>query len=258
MGSESESAPERASSPETADGESLTLSTGETLELPLSTQATMLGATFSAPRERIEDLLPDRVRPIRATPGGNAAITFLSVEYHRIGDGEIDPYDEFAVVLPAIHGSTDTLSDLSVLNRATSGYMWYLPVTTEPAKALGAEIWGFPKVVADIDHEDDGSRRRTTVTVDDERFLTLEVDRPPSLRQRLDGYVYTGREELLRVPAEVNGELGMWPYSTEAAVAFGPHRRAEPLRELGIGGRALTRIAVDGEVRFHPGEPLVP
>lgn len=117
---------------------------------------------FAAPREPVKKLLPDGLRAIRV-PGRNAAIAFLSVEYHRIGDGAIEPYDEFAVVLPAAHGSPAPVPSLAALSRGPSGYIWYLPVTTEPAEALGVDVWGFPKTVADITHEDDGSRRRTTV-----------------------------------------------------------------------------------------------
>lgn len=237
----------------------ITLSTGETVELPLSTTGTMVGAVFAAPREQVAALLPGGLRPMRTTPGGKAAVTFLSVEYHRIDDGEIDPYNEFAVVLPAVHGSTATIPYLSALTRGTSGYMWYLPVTTEPAKALGIDVWGFPKVVAEITHEDDGSRRRTTVTVDGERFVTFEMARPPSMAMQTDGSIYTVKDgELLHVPTEVTGEVGGWPFSDQVSVAFGEHSRAEPLRELDISDRALARVSAEGEARFYPGEPLSP
>lgn len=237
--------------------ERVTLSTGETITLPLSTEATMLGAVFAVPRRQLAALLPDGLRPMRVTAGGKAAVTFLSVEYHRIGNGEIDPYNEFAVVLPAVHESTATVPYLSALTHGTSGYMWYLPVTTEPAKALGVDIWEFPKVVADITHRDDGTRRRTTVTVDGDRFITFEATYPPSLEMRDDGYTYTVKDgELLRVPNEVHGEMGAWPFTDKVSVAFGDSHRAQSLRELDIGDRALARVSVKGEVQFHPGEPL--
>lgn len=217
----------------------------------------MEGAVFAAPRPQVTELLPDGICPIRATPRGNAAVTLLSVEYHRIGNEEIEPYNEFAVILPAVPASITTVPYLSTLRRGTSGYMWYLPVTTEPAKALGVDIWGFPKVVADITHEDAGSRRRTTVTVDGERFVTFKVASPPSIHTQDDGYTYTRKDgELLRVPNEVYADVGAWPFSDKVAVSFGKHQRAEPLRALDIGPRALARVAVDGEVIFYPGEPL--
>jgi hypothetical protein len=243
-----------------ADGAGTTpiaLSTGQTVDLPLSLSATMLGAVFAAPREGVADLLPDGLRPIRATPDGRAAVTLLGVEYHRVGVEGIDPYDEFAVIVPAVHGDGRTVPYLSVLNRATSGHVHFLPVTTEPAKALGTDVWGYPKVVADIEHSDRGDRRRTTVSLDGERVLSLEVTRPPSIRRREDGYTYSTMDgDLLYTPTEADGELGGWPYSDAVSVAVGPHDRAAPLERLDLGPRALARVSVEGELTFHAGEPV--
>lgn len=248
---------DRSRSAHVPDSDPVALSTGQTVEFPVTLEATMLGAAFAAPRERVAALLPDGVRPIRATADGRAAVTLLSVEYHRVGVEGIDPYDEFAVVVPAVHGSTLTVPYLSALNRATSGYVWFLPVTTEPAKALGVDVWGYPKVVGDIAHQDEGDRRRTTVAVDGERVLALEVARPPSIDRRDDGYTYSVRDgELLYTPTEVDGALGAWPYSGAASVSFGSHDRAAPLDRLDLGGRALARVSVEGEVVFHAGEPI--
>lgn len=248
---------DRVTPTESGSTDLITLSTGETVTLPLSTEATMLGAVFAAPRQQVTALLPDELQPMRVTANGEAAVTFLSIEYHRIGNGEIDPYDEFAIILPAVHGPTTTIPYLSALTQGSSGYMWYLPVTTEPAKALGVDIWGFPKVVADITHEDTDARRRTTVTIDGERFITFETARPPSLETRDEGYTYTIKDdELLRVPNVVDGEVGIWPFSDVVSVSFGEYHRAEPLRELDISDRALARVSVEGEARFYPGEPV--
>jgi hypothetical protein len=248
---------DEAESPISDTGEDiLVLSTGQTVTLPLVTEATMLGAVFKTARAPIQELLPDGLRSIGPT-SQTAAVTLLSVEYHYMGVDEIEPYNEFAVLIPAVHGSTRTLPFASLFNRATSGYMWYLPVTTESAKALGVDIWGHPKVVADITHQDGGSRRRTTVTVDGEHVLTFEVDRPPSISQQKSGYVYTVKDgTLLRSPNEVDGKIGMWPYSNQVSVTFGDHPRADRLQTLDLGDRALARLSVKGEAIFHTGAPV--
>jgi hypothetical protein len=238
------------------DTESVTLSTGQTVELPLSARATIVGAVFSARRHAVDALLPAGVRPIPATPGGRAAVTLLSVEYHAL-DVDIEPYDEFGVIVPAVHGPIRTVPYLSALRDATSGYVHFLPVTTEPARALGVDVWGYPKVVADVTHEDRGDRRRTTVTVDGDRFVTMAVERPPTVPVRRDGYNYTVSDgDLLEVPTELDGEIGGWPFSDRVSVDFGPHDRAAPLAELGLRRRALGRVAARGTVRFHPGVPV--
>lgn len=244
-------------SPVSHTGEdSFVLSTGQTVTLPLVTAATMLGAVFEAVRTRIQELLPDGLSPIGPT-SRTAAITLLSVEYHYIGVDGIEPYNELAVLIPAVHGSTRTVPFVSLFDRVTSGYMWYLPVTTEPAKALGVDIWGHPKVVADITHRDEGSHRRTTVTVDGERVLTFEVDRPPSMSQQNSGYVYTVKDgALLRSPNEVDGKIGMWPYSNQVSVTFGDHPRVDRLQNLDLGDRALARLSVEGNAISHQGTPV--
>ncbi len=237
---------------------SIELSTGQTVDLPATVEATMAGAVFEAPRPSVDTLLPDGLRPLRAT-SNSAVITFLSVEYHDIGVDGIDPYDEFGVIIPATHRPRQTVPYLTALLEATNGYIQSLPVTTESAKAFGVEVWGFPKVIADITHEDEGSKRRTAVTIDGERFVTMVVDRPPSIHREDDGYSYAVKDDTLqRIPADIEANLGAVPYSTRAAVAFGDHERAAPLRDLGIDGRgrALARLAMEGAIQFHPGEPV--
>lgn len=238
-----------------SEGE-VTLSTGETVELPLVTEATMTGAMFAAPRDRVAEMLPDGLTPIRATRS-SAAVTFLCVDYSRIGRrGEIVPYNEFGVIFPAVHEGTTT-PYLSLLDAGTGGYVWYLPVTSEPAKALGVEIWGYPKVVSDITHEDDGSKRRTTVTVDGSHLMTLTVKKPPTFGQESEAAAYTTKDgTLLCEQTELRGEVGMWPYSKRVSYTFGDHPRAEALADLGLGDRALARFAADVEFVIHEGEPV--
>ena len=240
-----------------AGKESLTISTGHSVELPAELEATMLGAVFAAPKEAVSELLPDGLRPVRATPTGKAAVTLLSVEYRAVSVPDLDPYDEFAVILPASHTSPASVPYASALMEATNGYVWYMPVTTEPARAFGADVWGFPKVVADIAHRDEGSARETTVSVDGQRFVTLTVERPPAIENEDDGFSYTthgGR--LHRVGSEIEAEAGVWPFSSSVSVTLGDHPKAEPLRGLGLGGRALGRISLNGTVRFSPAEPV--
>jgi hypothetical protein len=234
----------------------VTLSTGQTVELPLTTRATMVGAVFPAPWESVASLLPAGLRPLRVTPE-TAAVTLLSVDYHHVGVEGIDPYDEFAVVVPAVRGAAASLPVGSALSRATSGFVWYLPVTTEPARALGVDVWGYPKAVADVTHEDDGARRHTTVALDGTHLVTLSVERPPTVPLSRDGYNYTIADgSLCRVPTDVSGRVGAWPFTRRASVSFGDHPRVAPLAALDLGGRALARLAVDGTARFHPGDPV--
>lgn len=236
-------------------GDAVTLSTGQTLELPVTTEATMTAAIVPADREQAARLLPSGLSPVRAGRG-TAAIWLLSVEYHDIDHGALDPYNEFAVVITATHGPSEGIPYLSPLLR-NEGYVWYMPVTTEPARAFGDEIWSFPKVVADVDIEETDGRRRTTVAVDGQHLITLEVERPPTFARDDTLTAYTVQDEtLLSIPGELSCEMGMWPYSSGFSYTLGDHPKAEELRKLDLGERAFTRFYADGEVTFGPGEPL--
>jgi len=236
------------------NGATETLSTGHQVQVPLSTHATMTGAVLSADREAVRGLLPEGLEPIRATPS-RAAVTFLCVAYDRIGKrGEITPYDEFGVLLPAVHDGSNTLPFVSVLTKGVSGYVWYLPVTTDPAMALGVDIWGYPKEVADITHRDEGSTRHTSVQVDGQHLLEVSIDRPPTFGQTDSGVSYTVSDgTLLQERLELDGQLGVWPYSSRVSYTLGDHPRAETLRGLDLSDRALMRFAADTEFVIHEG-----
>jgi hypothetical protein len=237
------------SRPGGTDGVVETLSTGHRVELPLSTTARARGVVLSASRSAVRALLPGSLRPVRATPT-RAAVTLLSVAYDRIGGCDIEPYDEFAVVLPAVPAGASMRSTVEHVG----GYVDFLPVTTEPARALGVEIWGYPKVVADITHRERGATRRTTVTVDGERFVELSVDRPPTVETRRSSASYTTMDgRLLRERLTVDGRVGAWPASGAFSVVPGDHPRADRLRRLDIGDRALLRVAADVEFTIHAG-----
>ncbi|MFB6255450.1 MAG: acetoacetate decarboxylase family protein [Haloplanus sp.] len=231
------------------DGVVETLSTGHRVALPLSTTARARGVVLPASRSAVRSLLPAGLRPVPVTPT-RAAVTLLSIAYDRIGRGEIDPYDEFGVLFPAVPADA---SARSALGRA-GGYVDFLPVTTEPARALGVDIWGYPKVVADVTHREWGSTRHTTVTIDGERFVDFTVDRPPTVESTLSTTSYTTVDgELLRERLTVDGRIGAWPASAAFSYTLGTHPRAERLRRLDVGDRALLRFAADAEFSIHAG-----
>lgn len=237
------------------DGRSETLSTGHEVDLPLSTHARITGAVLSASPDAVRELLPPGLTPIRATPG-RAAVTVLCVEYDRIGhDSGIEPYNEFGVMLPAVHDDTRTLPYVSVFTRGVSGYVWHLPVTSEPAKALGVDIWGYPKEVAEITHTDEGSARHTSVRLDGQRLIDVTVDRPPTVSRSESGVSYSTKNgAVLCERTELNGDIGVWPYSSGVSYTLGDHPRARQLGKLDLGDRALLRFAADAEFVIHEGE----
>jgi len=237
------------------DGDRVRLSTGHEVTLPLVTEATVAGAVLPARYDVAESLLPAGLTPVRTT-ARRAAVVLLCVEYHRIGDDAMAPYDEFAVMIAATHeGWRSPLVPL--LTRTAGSYVWSLPVTTEPARALGDEIWGYPKTVADITHRDDATRRETTVVEDGDRVATVSIDWPRTWGRREQIESYAVREgRLERTPVEFQGQLGVAPLSSRVDVNLGDHERADTLRSLDLGSRSVLRFSLEGRIAYGAGRPV--
>jgi len=232
--------------------DSVTLSTGQTVSVPLETEASIAGAVLSA-STAVERLLPDTLQAVRLTPT-RSAVMLLAVRYHRIGDGEIEPYNELGIMIPAVPNSTRTLPIISGLSEAVGGYVWQLPVTTEPGCALGREIWGYPKSVAEIDISTTDRITQTKLAVDGEHVLSLAVERPPTRSMTLSTASYTMRDgDCCRTSLEFDGQLGLRPLSRRVDLDLGSHPWAETLASLSLGSRALARFG--GECLFRIGHP---
>ncbi len=231
----------------------LALSTGHTVSLPLVTEASIAGATLSAAVEPVRDLLPPGLAPVRVSPS-RAAVTMLCIQYDRIGDDAMEPYDEFGILFPATPGD-GTPPLYSPLTQSVGAYVWKLPVTTEPARVLGVEGWGYPKSVADIDIDDRGGWRRTDVRANGEHVCSITIKRPPTVPASVSTHSYTDSEGTLRrEPLDLDGRSGAVPLTDKVSLSLGGHRWADRLRALDLGSRAVARVGFEGEFRIHPWE----
>ncbi len=232
--------------------ESHQLSSGQTVAVPLETEATISGVVLTASAE-VGQLLEGPLQPVRLTPN-RSAVVILSVAYQRIGDTEIDPYNEVGIMIPAVPDSASSYPVVSGLSPAVGGYVWQLPVTTESACALGREIWGYPKSLAEIDISTTDGVTQTRLVVDGQRVLSLAVDQPPTRSLQLSTASYTtDNGEWYRTPLEFDGQLGMRPLSHRADWSLGSHRWAETLASLSLGSRPLARFG--GSCTFRIGTP---
>lgn len=240
-----------------------TLSTGDEVELPLSVECSMAGGLFPASYDGLRERLPsDRLSPVRIAPR-TGVVALVAIDYHRT---DVGPYEEFGVIVPvaeagsreravssgsSVRDALSRLSDLSV-----GGYVTYLPVTTEASVALGREIWGYPKEVADIEIREVGGGRRATVSRDGERIVTLAVGAASGRDRSATLHSYSTMDgDLVRTRADLSGSLAVRPLSQQASVTLGDHDRADELRDLGLRRWSVGRLYGDGlSARFHPGE----
>lgn len=227
------------------------LASGHEVVLPLSTTAAMTGGLFPASADAASQLLPEGLRPVRVTPA-RTLVLLLTVEYQRVDRNQFDPYDEVGIFVPAVPDNVGL--SRALLGGHLGGYTWQLPVTTEPARALG-ECWQFPKRVADITITDKRGRRRTELSVDRERVFTLDTDRPRTVPGGLSTQSYTDGDGTVRqVPVGLDGRGGIAPGNGH--VNLGTHAWADQLRVLGVGSDSLCALAFDGEFVVYPPERL--
>lgn len=245
--------------------ETATLSTGRTVSLPLRCRCDLHGAVATARWDRLREAVPSAFTPVRVGPK-TGLVSFVGIRYREVGS--LPPYDEFAVVVPVARRA---LSGVPLPGAALGGYVLALPVPTEEARALGEEVWGFPKEVAEVSHERAGSHRRTRVRVDGQWAVSLEVADARERRRSGRLAAYTVDDEAVRrVPVDLAGAFGVGPgvglrggFGVDAADGSGDRRTrirlgggdlGNRLRRLGLGVPLVRFVGDDVRARVHPGE----
>lgn len=187
------------------------------------------------------------LEPAEPLPG-KAMLALAQIKYL---ENDLGRYDEFAVALSVRHagvtGGTRSDRIREFYTNATGTFIHRLPVSEAFTCQAGRQIWGFPKMVADAEIDDDGRRMRAEWVHDGKPIISMAMG--------------TGG---LQIPAGGRG-FGMDAYShldgvtrrTEWGMEFdrvgvrfmtgielelGTHEIAEELRALGIPRRPLMRV----------------
>ncbi|AGB37848.1 acetoacetate decarboxylase family protein [Natronococcus occultus] len=228
--------------PHTDDRGRRVLSTGHAVSLPLELSCTLGGVVVPARRARLEAVLPDELSSLTIAPR-LGCVALVGIGYHRVGrDPGLEPYDEFAVIVPTVRGSRTDRPLAQLFDGEPGGYVHWLPVTTDASVALGRELWGYPKERAPITVTDGPQGFRVVVGDRDasEDAVRLEVSRPRatvSLRGT-ERSSFTRRDgELIRARMQLRGEISVGP-PIGADVEIAPRLAAR----LGLWRRPLARL----------------
>ncbi|MFF0611576.1 acetoacetate decarboxylase family protein [Nocardia tengchongensis] len=204
---------------------------GEQVSMPVQIrQADASSALFLVDARAAGDLLAGTgLEPLTLWPGK----AVLSLAFVRYVDGDLGPYHEFAFSIMARQpGRKDS----------TGAYIHWLPVNQSFTCEAGQSIWGFPKLMADIDITPDGRGHRCEVRVDGQFVLALRIADGLPMPAGAGGAsidAYTARNGILRRtpwimnPGRVRGRPG------GARLELGDHPVSSQLRALGLPGRAL-------------------
>ncbi|BDG01227.1 acetoacetate decarboxylase family protein [Anaeromyxobacter oryzae] len=136
--------------------------------------STAMVAAFTASTAKVAPLVPDPdLHPVELRPG-RCLVNVAALEHRRT---DIGPYAEVIVSamvafgrrpLPLLHAAGQ------LLRHALHGYVLHLPVTTEPARAGGVEVYGYPKFIADVTFTRSQDRFTCSVSDAGRRILTLD------------------------------------------------------------------------------------
>ncbi|KAI9132612.1 acetoacetate decarboxylase family protein [Acaryochloris sp. CCMEE 5410] len=146
---------------------------GGTINLPVFYyDASTLSIQFLVAVNRLRKLLPSpRIQPLRVTPW-HSVLTISALEYR---DCDIGPYNEVSLGIPMTldHPSPLFTGTLNPVPTIPQVYIRHLPVTTDIALKAGIEFAGYPKFLAKIVFEKDGSWTSCHLQEGEQHILTL-------------------------------------------------------------------------------------
>lgn len=231
-----------------------TLSTGHRVRLPLEVTFDTYGGAFLADATELRERLPMECVPVRIAPGVGIVV-LAGVDYRDVGGFE--PYEEFAVLVPCVRNGRD-LPLIGAMTGEVGAFVDFLPVTTEASVALGREIWGYPKVVADIEFDRRPGGQRITLRRDGRLICRLESPTGRPRGRRITAKSYTTKAgRTLRTNIEIDGPFTVRPFDPRVRVECGPAEYGQGLADLLLTRRSIgSFVARRVGGRLHAGTPV--
>ncbi|MGH7858546.1 MAG: acetoacetate decarboxylase family protein [Candidatus Binatia bacterium] len=229
-------APRIASQPKAPD---VRIVQGREVRLPVEVRdASSAFATFVVDAPAVRKLWTHpRLRLVELFPG-RALCSIAVIDYR---DNDLGRYDEIAIAFLVREAGGRAVPVIDFFRRGVGAYIHHLPVTTSFSRDAGFGIWGYPKVVGEIEIEDRDGRRTGALRLDGRHVLTLSAPARGRFRFReapLDSFALRDGA-LWKTPFTSSGESVGFRLGG-ATLVFGDHPIAEELRSIGLPRRALT------------------
>jgi hypothetical protein len=221
---------------------------GRTVTLPcVVREAASAAATYLVDAAAARRLLPGPELDVVELMPGRALLSLACIDYR---DNDLGDYNEVSLALfvrerGAPRGLPVLGAAVDFLRGRLPTFILRLPVNQSFTCEAGCGIWGFPKVVNEIEIEH-GSRAVCTWQADGQRILRFSVARGGRARmpdQALATYTY--REGALHRTRFVSGAQGVGFHLGGAELELGPHPIAQELRGLGLPKRALLSVSME-------------
>jgi hypothetical protein len=142
-------------------------------------------AIYTASTSKVRKLLPtSKMNPIEIFPG-KCLTAFTAFEYRKT---DIDSYNEFSIAFPITFNKRQIpilTASLQMIRRWITVYVWQLPVTTEIARKAGADFYGYPKFIADIEFQKENESITCHVSENGEKILSLKGNVLPAAKDNV-------------------------------------------------------------------------
>lgn len=201
-------------------------------------------ATFLVEAAAARRWLPGpELEPVELLPGR----TLLSIACVDYRDNDLGDYDEISIALfvrerGAPRGVPVLGTAFDFLRGRLATYIHRLPVNQSFTCEAGRGIWGFPKVVDDIEISD-GPRATCTWRAEGRHVFTFSLPRGGRARMpEQELATYTFLDGALHRTRFVTGAEGVGFHLGGAEIVLGDHPIADELRVLGLPKRALLSV----------------
>ena len=216
---------------------------GRTVTLPVEVRdASTANATYLVDAHAARGFLPGEELDVVELLPGRALLSIGAIDYR---DNDLGDYDEVSIAffvrerrqprgLPVLGPARDVVRG----NVAT--WIHRLPVNQSFTCEAGCRIWGFPKVVNDIEIRREGGRAVCDWSAEGRPVFRFSV--PRAGRRSLPDrtlLTYTHIEGVPHVTAFRSGAEGVGFRMGGAEIELGSHPIADELRALGLPKRAL-------------------
>lgn len=204
---------------------------------------TSMTVTYTASTSKIKKYLPHKdMHPVEIFPG-TCVVGFTAFEYRKT---DIDPYNEFSISILITFGRK-SIPGLSLLNNLMkkdfTAFIWHLPVTTEKARYGGVELYGYPKIIADIEFKREKEFIECRLSENGEHILTLKGKNLPGTQGKILRYrTYSIKDN---VPLCANVYTNPLEFSqslsrNDASIEIGEkHTISRELKDIGLSAKPI-------------------
>ncbi len=222
---------------------------GREVSLPCIVREASSGATtFLVDARAARAMLPGDTYDVVELLPGRALLSIAIIDYK---DNDLGDYNEVSIAF-MVHergagGGIPYLGGwLDLLRGNLKTFIHWLPVNQTFTREAGAEIWGFPKTVEDIEFTYSDDRARCRLVADGRHVLTLSVPRGGS-RTLPDSEMctYTYIHGVPHAVPFTSGSEGFGMAFSGAELELGDHPYAESLRALGLPKRPMMATWMD-------------